>query len=181
MARPVDECGAPPAKEFMTPPFQGIKAFPDMGYMASPLDFCSANPVLCSSSACLQVWPCRSGSWYHDSEDNLSGGVAVWKLDIKWWHVAWWSCLVKKLGLWRNSTCWAILVSIMTNQLTLIGGFCMLDSQLSTEVKFTAPYGLWFSPRFSFAEWRKAFYIPKEAGFYTSTKEKLTTSTKRLA
>ena len=69
MACPFDEFVAPSAKESMTP---SVKE-----YMASHLDFCIAYPVLCSSSGGLQVSPCRSGSWDYDSEDDLSGGVAV--------------------------------------------------------------------------------------------------------
>ena len=41
----------------------------------------------------------------------------------------------------------------------------MLDSKLSTEVNYTAPYRLLFSPRFSLAKGSKAYYISKGAGF----------------
>ena len=57
-----------------------------------------------------------------------------------------------------------MLVSIMTNQLTLTGMSCMLDSQLSTEVKCMAPYELKFSPRFCCAKRSNIYYIPKETG-----------------
>ena len=56
----------------------------------------------------------------------------------------------------------------MTNQLTLTGRSGMVDSQLSTEVKYMAPYGLSFSPRFSFAKRTNMYYIPKEAGLNIS-------------
>ena len=69
-----------------------------------------------------------------------------------------------------------MLVSIMTNQLTLTGRSGMLDSQLSTEVKYIAPNGLSFSPRFFFSKRAKAYSIHKEAGFNISAKQKLTTS-----
>ena len=55
MARHVDECVAPPAKEFMTPPVKGIMASPVKEHMVSPLDFCSANPVRVSKSHGLTV------------------------------------------------------------------------------------------------------------------------------
>ena len=61
-----------------------------------------------------------------------------------------------------------MLVSIMTNQLTLKGMSCMLDSQLSIEVKYMALYGLSFSPRFCFAKRTNIYYIPKEAGLNIS-------------
>ena len=58
-----------------------------------------------------------------------------------------------------------MLVSIMTNQLTLTGRSGMVDSQLSTELKYMASYGLSFSPRFSFAKRTNMYYIPyKKAG-----------------
>ena len=57
-----------------------------------------------------------------------------------------------------------MLVSIMTNQLMLTGRSGMLDSQLSTEVKYMAPYGLSFSAWFCFAKRTNIYYIPKEAG-----------------
>ena len=62
----------------------------------------------------------------------------------------------------------------------LTGGSGMLDSQLSTEVKFTALFGLSFSPSFCFAKRANVFYILKEAVFNISIKQKMTTSAKRL-
>ena len=61
-----------------------------------------------------------------------------------------------------------MLVSMMTNKLTLTGVSCMLDSQLSIEVKYMAPYGLSFSPRFYFAKRTNIYYIPKETGLNIS-------------
>ena len=61
-----------------------------------------------------------------------------------------------------------MLVSIMTNQLTLTGRSGMVDSQLSTEVKYMAPNGISFSPRFCFAKRTNIYYFPKEAGLNIS-------------
>ena len=77
-----------------------------------------------------------------------------------------------------------MLVSIMTNQQTLTGRSGMMDSQLSTEVKYMAPYGLSFSPRSYFAERMNIYYIPKEAGlnishyFFLTPMQSFTTSQK---
>ena len=68
----------------------------------------------------------------------------------------------------------------MTRIMTLTYGSGMLDSQLSTEVKHTAPYGLSFLLGFVFSKRANVYYIPKEAGFIVSTKQKLTTYQKRL-
>ena len=57
-----------------------------------------------------------------------------------------------------------MLVRIMTNQLMLTGRSGMLDSQLSTKVKYMALYGLSFSPRFCSGKRTNIYYIPKEAG-----------------
>ena len=62
----------------------------------------------------------------------------------------------------------SMLFSIMTNQLTLTGRSGMVDSQLSTEGKYMAPYGLSFSPRLSLANRTNIYYIPKEAGLNIS-------------
>ena len=61
-----------------------------------------------------------------------------------------------------------MLVSIMTNQLTLTGMSCMLDSQLSIKVKYIATYGLSFTPRFCFAKRTNFYCIPKETGLNIS-------------
>ena len=61
-----------------------------------------------------------------------------------------------------------MLASIMTNRLILTGSSGMLDSQLSTEVKYRALHGLSFSPRFCFAKITNIYYIPKEAGLNIS-------------
>ena len=57
-----------------------------------------------------------------------------------------------------------MVVSIMRNQLMLTCRSGMVDSQVSTEVKYMALYGLSFSPRFSFVKKTNMYYIPKEAG-----------------
>ena len=60
----------------------------------------------------------------------------------------------------------SMLVSIMTNQLTLTGMSCMLDSQLSIEVKYMAPYGLSFSPRLCFTKREENLHILIDALIY---------------
>ena len=57
-----------------------------------------------------------------------------------------------------------MMVSIMKNQLMLTCKSGMLDSQLSIEVKYMAPYALSFPPRFCSANRANIYYIPKEAG-----------------
>ena len=81
-----------------------------------------------------------------------------WKyLSFQTWPIFIW-------GLFK-SYC-AMLVSIMTNQLTLTS----TSGELSTEVKYTAPYEISFSPRFCFYKIANVYCIPKEAGFIILTK-----------
>ena len=59
-----------------------------------------------------------------------------------------------------------MMVSIMTNQMMLTTRSHMLDSQLSTEVKYMARYELSFFPRFCFANRTNIYYIPNETGLH---------------
>ena len=79
-----------------------------------------------------------------------------------------WGFIFKKISVFPNLIHFllevhSMLVSIMTNQLMLTGRSGMVESQLSTEVKYMAPYGLSFSARFSFTKRTTIYYIPKEA------------------